>query len=567
MQRRESEALRRAFESLWELPVAQRLDKGRCIARLKFVAREKDRFLHFRCMGGNSSDLREGDLVRISRGDPRLPEFDGTLYRVDDEEVWIEPTREVSSLLGELAIGERALDPSYIDLESFYQKAIADLSATARGRERILPLLSGQSTPSIDIAAFEQAMEAAEKEGVNESQSEAIAQGVATRLCHLVQGPPGTGKTYVLAQIVRQRVARGERVLVTSLTHRAIHNALNMIVRVGPEIGSVVKIGREVHDTDLRVPWYHSFADSPLASEQGGYVVGATPFTARSKRLKGVEFDAVIIDEASQVTLPLAVMAMLAGDAYVFIGDHRQLPPVTMTFDPADAPGISVFGRLEGGGFRTMLDTTYRMNRELIRWPAEAFYSGRLQAAQGNAGRRLAFPQASPEDFREVLAPETPLVRVELEHRAARRSSRDEADVATHLLVALKRSGIGLSSVAVVVPFRRQARQIRRSLKARTEIQLCDLTECVIDTVERMQGQEREVVIVSMTASEPDYLRMVLKFLLQPQRLNVAVTRARSKTILLASAEIDRLESFDPEHAELLDLWKTLRRECHLVTM
>jgi len=111
----------------------------------------------------------------------------------------------------------------------------------------------------------------------------------------------------VLAQIVKQRVARGERILITALTHRVIHNALNMICRVAPEISGVVKIGREVYDPDLRVRQYPSFSISPLAASAGGYVVGVTPFSAQSKRLRGVEFDAVIVDESSQVTLPLAV--------------------------------------------------------------------------------------------------------------------------------------------------------------------------------------------------------------------------------------------------------------------
>jgi len=565
MQRRESEAVRRWFHEQWALPVPQRVEKGRCIDGLKFASVEEDRFLRFVCTTGNSSDFREGDLVRLSREEPTLLLVTGNLFRVEDEEVWVEPAEAWRSLLPEMKTGLWTLDPSYIDLDSFYRQAIADLGATARGRERILPLLCGEAVPEVDAGVFEEALAAADKEGVNDAQSEAIAQAVATTLCHLVQGPPGTGKTYVLAQIVKQRVARGERVLITALTHRAIHNALNMICRVAPEI-SVVKIGRDVFDPDLRVRQFQSFASSPLATSSGGYVIGATPFAARSRRLRGVEFDAVIFDESSQVTLPLAVMAMLAADTYIFIGDHKQLPPVMATLSAEEAPLASVFGRLAGFGFSTMLDITYRMNDELTRWPTEAFYGGKLRAAAQNARRRLALPQTAT-DFAEAIDPEKPLVLVEMKHRASMRHSDDEATLVVGLLVALKWAGLTLNQVAVVVPFRRQARRIRMFLKARHAIQSQDISDCVIDTVERMQGQEREVVIVSMTASEPDYLSLLLGFLLQPQRLNVAVTRARSKVIILASEQLAKAEAFDPDQTELVDLWRSLRAECAVIRM
>ena len=140
----------------------------------------------------------------------------------------------------------------------------------------------------------------------------------------------------------------------------------------------------------------------------------------RSRRLRGVDFDAVIIDEASQVTLPLAIMAMLAADTYVLVGDHRQLPPVVQSLSRREAHLASVFGRLSGRGCETMLDVTYRMNAELVQWPGESFYSGKLRPAAANAARRLALPQA-PQDFGAVLDPALPLVFLGIEHCTAKR--------------------------------------------------------------------------------------------------------------------------------------------------
>ncbi|RYD75620.1 MAG: hypothetical protein EOP84_18010, partial [Verrucomicrobiaceae bacterium] len=350
---REAEATRRSFHEQWSLPLAERIQRGRCIDGLKFEPGTNDRFLRFRCTRENHSDFREGDMVRLSQGNPLIPLLTGNLYRVEDEMVWIEPQKLSASIRREVESGSWVLDRSFLDLESFYRKAVEELGQTVRGRERILPLLSGELAPQVDLERLDEASEQAEQEGVNESQAEAIAQAVATDLCHLVQGPPGTGKTFVLAQVVKQRLARGERILVTAATHRAIHNALNMIRRVVPDVEEIVKIGPAIYDTDLQAPQYETFSDSPLLQCTGGYVVGATPFAVRGKRLRGVDFDAVIIDEAGQVTLPLAVMAMLAADTYILIGDHRQLPPVVQSLPVSEAHLASAFSRLSGQGFST----------------------------------------------------------------------------------------------------------------------------------------------------------------------------------------------------------------------
>jgi DNA replication ATP-dependent helicase Dna2 len=561
---REAEAVRRSFQLQWAMPVAERVAAGRCVDGLEFVAGKGERFLNFRCVAENTSDLREGDLVRLSRSEPTLPLFSGSLHRVEDGEVWFEAEEPWRGVGQELSSGQWVMDRSYLDLESFYRTALKDLGETVRGRERILPLLCGEMAPKIDLTRFGEASEQAEKEGVNEAQSEAIAQAVATDLFHLVQGPPGTGKTFVLAQVVKQRVARGERVLITGATHRAIHHALNMIRRIAPEITDIVKIGQLIYDPELQVSQYEAFAASPLALCDGGYVVGATPYAARSHRLRGVDFDAVIIDEAGQVTLPLAVMAMLAADAYVFVGDHRQLPPVIQSLPIRETHLASVFVRMRGRGCETMLEVTYRMNAELVRWPSESFYSGKLRPAQANAGRRLALPQPSRE-FSEILDSAKPIIFIEMDHCATRRYSNEEATLVTDLLVDLRRSGFSLAGVAVVVPFRRQARRIRTFLNARSAILKDDISGCVIDTVERLQGQEREVVIVSMTASQPSYVEHLLDFLLQPQRLNVAVTRARSKVIILASEQLALAEPLDPDGQELIELWKSLRAACQVI--
>jgi DNA replication ATP-dependent helicase Dna2 len=557
--RREASACRAWFERYWSGSVGERVEQGRCIAGLEFHGIESDGTIRLNCREENRSDFREGDLVRLSRTDPQLPLLSkANLFRVEDDAVWVQPSGGFKH--AELETGHWVLDPCYIDLESFYRDAILDAGRTLRGRERILPLLGGSLDPGLDLNEFSDAAYRADAAGADESQSEAIASAVATDLCHLVQGPPGTGKTYALAQIVAQRFERGERILVSGLTHRAIHNALNMIRRAAPGIEAIAKIGRPIHDPELQVSQYATFAQSALVETEGGYIVGATPFALRSAALRGVAFDTIIVDEASQMTLPLAVMAMLAGDCYLFIGDEKQLPPVLMSVTHEEAAERSVFAHLKGRGFSTMLETTYRMNEELTRWPSEAFYSGRLQASRSNSTRRLALP-VKPSNHAEILDSSQPLVFVELDHASCRNYCIAEATLAADLVETIGLAGLPLADIAVLAPFRRQARLIRSFLARKPHLREMKIRECVTDTVDRLQGQEREAVIVSMTASAPDYLRALAKFILRPQRLNVAVTRARSKVIVLASEQIAALGTHDPHDEELVDIWRSLRNE------
>lgn len=110
--------------------------------------------------------------------------------------------------------------------------ALQEAGASAAGRERILPLLMGHYQPATDAARYEQGLTIGEWAGLNWSQTEALAQAYATDLAHLIQGPPGTGKTRVLTHLGEALAEKGERVLVTALTHRDIHNALNKVATV-----------------------------------------------------------------------------------------------------------------------------------------------------------------------------------------------------------------------------------------------------------------------------------------------------------------------------------------------
>jgi DNA replication ATP-dependent helicase Dna2 len=255
---------------------------------------------------------------------------------------------------------------------------------------------------------------------------------------------------------------------------------------------------------------------------------------------------------------------MLAGNKYIFIGDENQLPPVTILTEQKVAQ-TSIFAYLAGRGNETMLNITYRLNDVLADWPSRTFYREELKPSQEAAGRRLHLTnQESRWDF--ILDPSSPSIFLDLCHRNTTVRSRREADTVVELVLALLEHEVSPEEIGVVVPYRAQGRLIR-SLLRRTTNNEAIWNKVVVDTVERMQGQEREVVLVSFATSSPAFASQMADFLFQPQRLNVAVTRPRTKLILVGSHHMLDGDQYDPNHAETFDLLRDLVDSCLTITL
>lgn len=563
----EADSARQQLVQTWSKPLAARVAEGNAIAGVQIVRVTPEGIAELACQH-NMSRFREGDVLLLNRGNPfEEPRVLCTL-EVDDETRLLISMNEPGVNWGRILHQQTgwALDQGSMDLSQYVLDALDQVAETIIGQQRILPLLMGKVEPTIDYARYERAYERAEQWGLNEAQCEAVAHAYATNLTWLIQGPPGTGKTLALARLVQLLVEDGERVFVTAFTHRAINNALEKIAdlnrRGDAAPVSFCKIGRQARAEGLKgVENYETFDQAPLAELSGGYAIGATPFAICTKRLSGVEFDAVIFDEASQITMPLAIMGMLVAKRYIFIGDHKQLPPV-MTAKHREAwLRSSVFGALVGRRFDTMLDETYRMNAELTAWPSQQHYYGKLRCATEAVARRRIVYQRPPTRYIDILDPETPKVFVDLRHRNTTTSSKEEANLICDLIAELLRCGIEPAEIGVVAPYRAQGRLIRNLL--RMAVPDNDQRQAiVVDTVERMQGQERDVVFLSLTTSNPAFAAGIADFFLQPERLNVAITRARVKLIIVGSRHLLSTAPENREYRALVEQLKDLISSC-----
>ncbi|WP_420627179.1 DEAD/DEAH box helicase [Candidatus Leptofilum sp.] len=490
----ETAAQRKQVHTQWEKPLSTRVAEGFAIENVGLKEIRKDGLIELTC-SRNISRFREGDILCLSRNNPFAHDH-LMVNLVEDEETELiiscESPVEWDKVF-EVKDGW-TLDMGFIDLSSYITTALAEAGDSGVGRQQILPLLMGKLKPQIDPGYYAKGLEIAETLELNWDQCNAMANAYATELAFLVQGPPGTGKTRVLATLARALVSDGERVLICSFTHRAINNALNALYKQDNQI-DVIKVGHPIQAKDLLVKNYETFHVSPLADKRGGYVVGATPFATRTQRLGSVTFDTVIFDEASQITLPLAVMGMLAGQKYIFFGDDKQLPPVLTTRLTGGAFSNSVFGYLKKHT-PTMLTETYRMNEALTEWPSQQFYGGLLVSVPTAAQRQIELP-SPPNRLEDILDPDEPKLFWDLAHRNNSFYSEREAYAVVDLITTLLGCDFPAEEIGVVAPYRAQGRLIRNLLRKFVP-DTAVRQKIVVDTVERMQGQERDLIIVSL---------------------------------------------------------------------
>ena len=514
----------------WGKPLPERVFTNRAIGWLRIAAVEtvgNRLHIHFHPSTEDMALFREGDRVRMSLNDPDGPDFIEALFLgLTDKGLSVSVAQDA----GVHAREGWTLDEEMTDLSDFYLRALDELATTSHGREVVLPALLDGAGDDTDLNAHGECVDALEDSGMDDSQIDAVAMCLAAERFHLIQGPPGTGKTHALACLVRELVGQGQRVLLTAFTHRAIHHALR---KAGSMVDCpVFKVSDPFPNETAGIEFRDRFADTGLLDHAGPYVIGATPFALFSGRAGEARFDVAVIDETSQLRVEAAIMPMLRAQRWFFFGDRQQLPPVVLR-PVSDAAEDSVFARLARHGGHTTLNTTYRLNEPLTRWPSENFYQGELVAARPNAGHRFTLKR--PPRRQDLLGPEPAMVRIEIDHEGNRVSSPEEADEVVALIEEMLLGGMPPGEIGVVVPFRAQAARVRSLLRFERFATWPEIGNLTVDTVERFQGQEREAMLVSFVVSDEDFMNRLGAFLTYPQRLNVAVTRARTKVLLIHS--------------------------------
>lgn len=440
----------------------------------------------------------------------------------------------------------------------------------------------------------------------------------------LVQGPPGTGKSYTtaFALLARLQGARAAgidcKILISCNTHSATDVLLQNIATVREMLSHFRTNHRAIFDEYfdpwlLQLPLYRIAPRpenalppgvTPLyrkeekppgqrliadeIAEARWAVAAGTPSAMRliiidkwsTKDLFGHAIaDCMVLDEASRLSLPEAIMATLPlkpDGQLIVVGDHRQMPPIVQhdwaterrrsfqdyqtyeslfdTLRDRGVPGRPVYPMIQfAESFRLHADMAEFLRREVYRHDGIDYHSRRDQV--------LGDLVNDSEFVRAVLAPAYPLVVVVHDERRSQQRNLFEAGLSAEILRVLEQNGFDADTgLGVVVPHRAQ-RLILQDLVPdlnRRDPESNVIVSSAVDTVERYQGGERQVMIFSATESDPAYVLARSSFLLDPRRLTVALSRAKEKLILIAARSIFELFSPDEDTFANAQLWKNL---------
>lgn len=386
---------------------------------------------------------------------------------------------------------------------------------------------------------------------LNQQQQEAVNDVLRRPSLYAIQGPPGTGKTGVLSAIAKMYSDAGKDVLVICNSHQAVNNALNKISQYNVP---TFKIGNEFKALSLNVDvkkflsmWeYTSFCNGRKRRKNqkvAGDVIGMTLCGAiLNLVLHGNSFtpSIVLVDEASQIPLGLgAAIGALSGGTYVFIGDDRQMPPIFHEKMEKDSLSISIFDHLQRilpKELKTTLTTTYRMNGTICRYVSEQFYEP--------FGVTLSSHPSVAENHVEGEELSESIEFINVNTNDCEDFNRDEAKEAVKQ--ALKYKNLGLE-VSIITPYRKQVNLVCEEWVNAGGVS----SDILIDTVERLQGQDVDVIILTMSVSDIEYYKVQGDFLLDKNRLNVMISRARLKVIVIKSPVISFKESGITSPAEL----------------
>jgi len=371
-----------------------------------------------------------------------------------------------------------------------------------------------------------------------------------------VQGPPGAGKTHIGARLVVDALARGLRVGVMSNSHKAINHLLAGVVKAAHERGVVVrgckKTTRGNESQRFDASGFDNIDDSEAVWNHDHPLVAGTAWLFADARADQA-LDLLFVDEAGQVSLANLVAAGTAARNIVLLGDQMQLAQPVQGAHPGRSGDSALDWLLDGAATIApdrgiFLATSWRMHPDVCRFISDAVYDGRLQPEPHN--RRQALVLGA--DAHALLRP-AGIVHAPVEHAGCSQRSEAEAALAAAVYASALRQrhtdrhgvehAMTPGNVLVVAPYNAQVNLLKRTLPA----------DARVGTVDKFQGQEAELVIVSMATSSEHDLPRHIEFLYSKNRLNVAISRARCLAIVIASPALLAIQCHTPEQMALVN--------------
>ena len=446
---------------------------------------------------------------------------------------------------------------------------------------------------------FEKADETIQITGLNQSQNNAVQKILAAKDIAIIHGPPGTGKTTTLVQAIRQTLKTEKQILVCSPSNTAVDLLTEKLHREGISVlrlGNPARISEDVmvNTLDAKVAAHESYKDLKnyrktadeyfrmagkykrtfgreereqrqlyynearkilsearvledyILSEQfnKAQVIACTPVVSSNRMMRDKQFTTVFIDEAAQALEPLCWIPISRSDRVIFAGDHFQLPP-TVKSKRAEAGGLkeTLFERsMTIPGASVMLNTQYRMHETIMNFSNNQFYKNNLLADVSVKDSVLSFDEDdyllhTPFDFidtagcgfNEITNPES----------LSTANPEEAMLLISHLKLVLEQyeRGINLTglkrlTIGIISPYKEQVQYITNKI-GEDEFLKNYSAQIAIKTIDGFQGQERDIIYISLVRSNDT---REIGFLADTRRMNVALTRAKKKLVVIGDS-------------------------------
>ena len=434
---------------------------------------------------------------------------------------------------------------------------------------------------------------------LNKSQREAVFKSLSSKHFFLIHGPFGTGKTKTLIEIIRQEALVKEKILITADSNAAVDNIAERLIDTDLNIlriGNSRKISDRIKEHSLSVqtkqhPRYSKIEENNniiselykkldktnIETQEVKYIrskiretheendkiyskiqkdiidnhkiILTTNTSAALDMLSHCHFDVAIIDEASQTTIPSVLIPIAKADKFILAGDPKQLPP-TVTSNNNELK-TTLFEILQKNfpEQQKFLNVQNRMNEKLMEFPNREFYNNKLECGEKAKNYFLQPEQDVYHNKSPIFFIDTSKDNYNSEYQYKNSTSiynKLESKIASEIAIKYKQSGIPESEIGIITPYVDQVNLIKTKLIRKQTYINVDI-----------QGNERDVIIISLVRSTNS---KNISFIADPKRLNVMLTRARKKLIIIGNTKTLKQENIFKKLIEFYEENKSLKQ-------
>lgn len=407
---------------------------------------------------------------------------------------------------------------------------------------------------------------------LNKFQKKSVINSLKCGNFFLIHGPFGTGKTKTIIEIIKQEVEQNHKVLVTAETNIAVDNIAKEFTNSKIEairIGTYEKFANEVKGISLnqkikankkfkeiekleeKKKNYETKLKSCLKNEvqefirkidflnkeisnlkyeinkniiKNSQIIFSTNSSAAMNILKDIRFDVAIVDEAAQTTIPSVLIPLSKAERFILAGDHNQLPPTIQNKNKELEE--SLFEKLikKFPQQSQLLKKQYRMNKTLMNFPNKEFYNNELICDKSVRNSKIKKLKSKYDNGKPLIFIDTQNMKNNkelLQNNSNSYVNKLEAKLSSNLADEYINSKIS-TDVGIITSYANQAKLVRK------------MTTSEVETVDGFQGREKEVIIISTVRSNS---QGDIGFLDNPRRLNVALTRASKKLIIIGNSK------------------------------